>query len=144
MELGYGYLTKFNRVQQGLPKHHWIDAACVGEITPTLKNTDLTPLQIKAQGHGSRQMCRTDKFGFPKCHCLRSKRRGVFQTGDMVSAVMLSGKSRGFHVGRLITRARPSFKVGGVDGIHPKHIKLKQRNDGYSYVTEDRKDYGKY
>ena len=135
VELGYGYLTKFNRTQQGLPKHHWIDAACVGESTPVLKNTSLAPLQIKAQGHGSRQMCRTDKFGFPKCHCLRSKRRGVFQTGDMVCAVMLSGKSQGFHVGRLITRARPSFKVGSVDGIHPKHITLKQRNDGYSYVT---------
>lgn len=135
IELGYGYLTKFNRTQQGLPKHHWIDAACVGESTPTLKNTDLTPLQIKAQGHGSRQMCGTDKFGFPKRHRLRNKRCGVFQTGDMVCASVPSGKSRGFHVGRLITRARPSFKVGSVDGIHPKHITLKQRNDGYAYAA---------
>ena len=135
VELGYGYLTKFNRTQQGLPKHHWIDAACVGESTPTLKNIDLTPLQIKAQGHGSRQMCGTDKFGFPKRHRLRNKRCGVFQTGDMVCAVVPSGKQQGFHIGRLVTRAKPNFKVGGVDGIHPKHITLKQRNDGYAYAT---------
>ena len=135
VECGSGAMTKFNRTNQGLPKTHWLDAACVGKSTPVLKNTSLIPLQIKASGHGSRQMCRTDKFGFPTRHCLRSKRRGVFQTGDMVCAVVPSGKNKGFHVGRLTTRAKPSFKVSSVDGIHPKYVVLKQRSDGYSYAA---------
>jgi hypothetical protein len=135
IECGSGAMTKYNRTQQGLPKAHWLDAACVGKSTPILKNTSLIPLQIKASGHGSRQMCRTDKFGFPTRHCLRIKRRGVFQTGDMVSAIVPSGKYQGFHIGRLTIRARPSFKVGSVDGIHPKYVVLKQQSDGYSYAA---------
>ena len=135
IECGSGAVTKYNRTNQGLPKTHWLDAACVGKSTPVLKNTELVPLQIKASGHGSRQMCRTDKFGFPKRHCLRSKRRGVFQTGDMVCAIIPSGKQMGFHVGRLTTRVKPSFKVGNVDGIHSKYVMLKQRSDGYSYAA---------
>ena len=135
VECGTGAMTKYNRTNQGLPKAHWLDAACVGKSTPVLKNIELIPLQIKSLGHGSRQMCRTDKFGFPKRHCLRSKRRGVFQTGDMVSATVPSGKNKGFHVGRLTTRAKPSFKVGSVDGIHLKYVVLKQRSDGYAYAA---------
>src|SRR5215510_1141924 len=34
IETGSGGLTKFNRVNRGLPKTHWIDAACVGASTP--------------------------------------------------------------------------------------------------------------
>src|SRR5215467_3596034 len=34
IETGSGGLTKFNRTRRGLPKAHWIDAACVGENTP--------------------------------------------------------------------------------------------------------------
>jgi hypothetical protein len=135
LQCGSGAMTKFNRTKQGLPKAHWLDAACVGKSTPVLKNTNLAPLQIKAAGHGSRQMCRTDKFGFPKCYRQRSKRKGIFQTGDMVSAAVPSGKAKGFHIGKLITRARPSYKVGAVDGIHPKNVVLKQRSDGYAYAA---------
>src|SRR5262247_566120 len=34
VETGSGGLTKINRTQRGLPKAHWIDAACVGQSTP--------------------------------------------------------------------------------------------------------------
>ena len=134
-QCGSGALTKFNRTKQGLPKAHWLDAACVGKSTPVLKNTDLVPLRIKAYSHGSRQMCRTNKFGFPKCYRQRSKRKGIFQTGDMVSAAVPSGKAQGFHTGRLTTRARPSYKVGLIDGIHPKNVVIRQRSDGYAYAA---------
>ena len=53
----------------------------------------------------------------------------------MVSAIVPSGKNKGFHVGRLTTRARPSFKVGSVDGIHSKYVMLKQQSDGYAYAA---------
>ena len=32
METGSGGLTKYNRCQLKIPKHHWTDAACVGKI----------------------------------------------------------------------------------------------------------------
>lgn len=59
--------TKFNRTLFGLSKTHWIDAACVGE-THSLVINGIRPLQIAAKGHGTRQMCGTDKFGFPTRH----------------------------------------------------------------------------
>jgi len=64
---GSGGKTKFNRTQLQLPKTHWIDAACVGDID-SLKVLITKPLLIKATGHGTRQMCGTNKFGFPTRH----------------------------------------------------------------------------
>jgi 5-methylcytosine-specific restriction endonuclease McrA len=34
VEVGTGGRTKFNRTRHGLPKTHWLDAACVGASTP--------------------------------------------------------------------------------------------------------------
>src|SRR5262249_4352625 len=102
IETGSGGLTKFNRTKRDLPKAHWIDAACVGESTPEkLKIEDLQAVQIKAMGHGSRQMCRTDKHGFPKAHRTRKPMFRGFQTGDIVKAEIPRGKFTGRHVGRL-------------------------------------------
>src|SRR5262245_49237105 len=57
IETGTGGLTKFNRTKRALPKTHWIDAACVGKSTPeNIKIENVRPLQIRATGHGSRQM----------------------------------------------------------------------------------------
>ena len=61
---GSGGQTKFNRTRLKFPKTHWLDAACVGQIGE-LEILTNKPLLIKATGHGTRQMCRTDKFGFP-------------------------------------------------------------------------------
>ncbi|MCV3213767.1 hypothetical protein OGM63_09620 [Plectonema radiosum NIES-515] len=64
VETGSGGLTKFNRSQQKLEKTHWLDAACVGKSTQQLIIKGIKPLLITANGHGSRQSCRTDKYGF--------------------------------------------------------------------------------
>nr|UZQ22159.1 HEARO endonuclease [uncultured bacterium] len=64
---GTGGQTKFNRNRLGLPKSHWLDAACVGNVE-TLKVLTSKPLLIAATGHGRRQMCGTNKYGFPTRH----------------------------------------------------------------------------
>ncbi len=65
IECGSGGLTKLNRVTRGLEKAHWLDAACVGKSTPEqLLTASVHPFLIKAMGHGSRQMCHMDKYGF--------------------------------------------------------------------------------
>ena len=91
-------------------------------------------LLIAATGHGTRQMCRTNRFGFPVRHVPRQKRHFGFRTGDLVKASVVSGKYRGTHVGRVVIRTRPSFRLNGVD-VHPRTLKLIQRADGYAYTT---------
>ena len=88
VETGSGGLTKFNRSEQNLEKTHWIDAACVGQSTPILNIKGVKLLLITANGHGSRQSCRTDKYGFPNRHVPREKIHFGFQTGDIAKAVV--------------------------------------------------------
>ncbi|BAZ67985.1 HNH endonuclease [Fischerella sp. NIES-4106] len=139
VETGSGGLTKFNRSQQNLEKSHWLDAACVGKSTPILDIKSVKPLLITANGHGTRQSCRTDKFGFPNRHCSRTKFHFGFQTGDIVKAVVTSGKKVGEYAGRIATRASGSFNIstknGLVQGVSYKYCKHIHKKDGYSYAT---------
>lgn len=132
---GSGGLTKFNRTRLRLPKTHWIDAACVGQLESLSVQTS-KPVLIKATGHGTRQMCRTDKFGFPSRYVPRNKFIKGFQTGDIVKAVVTSGKKIGEYVGRVAVRTTGSFNISAlelVQGISHKYCKIVHRKDGYSY-----------
>jgi len=139
VKTGSGGLTKFNRCTQNLEKSHWLDAACVGASTPKLIIVGVKPLIILANGHGSRQSCRTDKFGFPSRHCSRNKLHFGFQTGDIVKAIVTSGKKAGVHVGRIATRATGSFnistRIGLVQGVSHKYCQAIHKKDGYSYAA---------
>ncbi|MCC5631456.1 RNA-guided endonuclease IscB [Nostoc sphaeroides] len=139
VETGSGGLTKFNRSQQMLGKTHWLDAACVGKSTPVLIIKGIEPLLIQAFGHGSRQSCRTDKFGFPNRHVPREKIHFGFQTGDIVKAVVTTGKKIGTYVGKVAIRSSGSFNIstknGLIQGISHKFCKRIHAKDGYSYAT---------
>jgi len=112
VEIGTGGQTKFNRISQGYPKAHWIDAACICQSGEKVRiSPDYVPLCIKATGHGSRKMCRTDKYGVPARHRLRQKRHFGIQTGDMVKALVQTGKYAGTHTGRVACRATGSFDI---------------------------------
>src|SRR5215471_12992887 len=87
VEVGTGGRTKFNRSTRGLPKTHWLDAACVGASTPTfLRVEGVVPLLIKATGRGSRQMCRVDRFGFPRTGPKATRSVLGIRTGDIARA----------------------------------------------------------
>jgi 5-methylcytosine-specific restriction endonuclease McrA len=133
---GSGGLTKFNRTRLGFTKAHWLDAACVGK-TESLEVLTTQPLLIKAMGHGTRQMCRTDKYGFPARYVPKCKFVQGFQTGDIVKAVVTTGKKVGEYVGRVAVRSTGSFNVSTtqalVQGISYKYCKPIQRKDGYGY-----------
>lgn len=137
VELGSGGLTKFNRSQQNLEKTHWLDAACVGASTPILNIKGIKPLLITANGHGTRQMCGTDKFGFPIRHRTPKQIHFGFQTGDLIKAVVTNGKKTGEYIGRVLCRATGSFdmatKAGRVSGISHKYCLATHKKDGYSY-----------
>ena len=139
VETGSGGLTKFNRSQQNLQKTHWIDAACVGKLTPILNIKGVKPLLITANGHGSRQSCRTDKYGFPNRHVPREKIHFGFQTGDIAKAVVTAGKKIGTYVGKVAIRSTGSFNIstknGLIQGISHKFCKRIHAKDGYSYAV---------
>lgn len=131
VECGSGGLTKYNRTIRNLPKEHWIDAVCVGWSTPEqIVIEGVHPIQIKAMGHGKRQICKTDKYGFPETHRQRKKRHFGFQTGDIV-------KAKGI-IGRVTARASGQFTIHGnntISSTHNKIEKVLQKQDGYHYLT---------
>ena len=139
VETGTGGMTQYHRVQRGLPKEHWIDAAVVGPSTPeALSLKGIYPWLITATGRQSRQMCNVDGHGFPRS---KPKSRSVvqgFRTGDMVKAVCPAClKSAGTHVGRVVIRARGSFDVttahGRVKDIPARYCRSLHHADGYRY-----------
>src|SRR5262249_23541412 len=136
--------TKWNRTQRGLPKAHWIDAACVGASTPSvLRLTGVVPLQVTATGRHSRQMCRTNAVGFPDKAPKATSVVGGFRTGDLVRAVVPPPSVKaGTYLGRLAVRATGSCNikttVGTVQGIHVRFrfCHALQRGDGYTYSNQ--------
>ncbi|MCI0709765.1 MAG: RNA-guided endonuclease IscB [Chloroflexi bacterium] len=138
LEVGTGARTKYNRIRQGYPKTHWLDAVCVGDsgeqvfVHPALK-----PLIITATGRQSRQMCRVDKFGFPRTSAKQQRMVNGFQTGDMVKAVVTVGKKTGTYMGRVAIRASGSFNIKTknkiVQGIGYQYCQSQHRSDGYDY-----------
>ncbi len=92
---------------------------------------------ITATGHGNRQMCGTDKYGFPIRHRSNVQVHYGFRTGDIVKAEVLKGKKIGLYVGRVLCRATGNFdittKSARVGGINYKYCKHIHKKDGYSY-----------
>ena len=136
------WLTKYNRDELGLPKEHYYDALSVGKIPNSFNFLTDKILLISAKGRGSRQMCRMDKYGFPRTSAKASKSVEGFQTGDIVKAIVTRGSKQGEYLGRVAVRSRGSFNIetknGLVKDIGYKYCHLIQRNDGYSYNYKER------
>lgn len=125
---GSGGLTKFNRTRLNVPKTHWLDAACVG-VTESLKVLINKILRVKSTGHGTRRLCRMDKFGFP-CSKARQRYAIPWKTGD--TARTLDGV-----VGRVVVQHEKRLEVR-VNGkryyCKPDEVNPVHRKDGYSYA----------
>ena len=139
VETGSGGRTQWNRRQRGIPKTHWLDAACVGASTPTrLRYKRLMPLAITAMGRPSRQMCRTNACGFPDKAPKATSCIGGFRTGDIVRAIVpASSTNAGTYVGRIAIRATGSCNLKTatetIQGIHVRYCSPLHRGDGYAY-----------
>ena len=136
IETGEGWETNFNRNEINLPKEHYYDALCVGEKYD-YKIIANQVLVIKAQGRGTRQMCRVDKFGFPRTSTKENKLVNGFQTGDIVKASVPKGKKQGKYFGRVAVRSNGFFNITTntetIQGIGYKYCTLVQKTDGYAY-----------
>ena len=140
------WMTKYNRDKLGLPKEHYYDALSVGNVE-NYKFLTNKILVISAKGRGSRQMCRVDKFGFPRTSPKGSKLVEGFQTGDMVKAIVPKGlKKGGEYLGKVAVRSSGKFdiqikiktKTKTIEGIGHKYCHIIQRGDGYLYNYEKR------
>ena len=136
------WMTKYNRDSLGLPKEHYYDALSVGEIPNNFNFLTDKILMISAQGRGSRQMCRVDKYGFPRTSAKASKSVNGFQTGDMVKAIVPNGSKAGEYLGKVAVRSSGRFNIktknGLIKDIRYKYCRLVQRGDGYSYSYKKR------
>ena len=141
--VGYdAWLTKYNRNELGLPKEHYYDALSVGEIPSKFNFLTDKVLQISAQGRGSRQMCRVDKYGFPRTSAKASKSVYGFQTGDMVKAIVPNGLKKGEYLGRVAVRSNGNFDIKAnkktIQSIRHKYFHIIQKCDGYLYSYNER------
>ena len=136
VETASGGCTKFNRSRLAIPKTHALDAVCVGAVS-VVTNWQKPSLTIKCTGRGSYQRTRLDKYGFPRGYLMREKSVKGFKTGDLVRAIVPTGKKAGRHTGRVAIRKSGSFNIqtlaGVVQGIGYRHCRLLQRADGYGY-----------
>lgn len=145
VECGTGARTKKQRIAHKLPKEHYYDACCVGASTPD--NIAIVTAYVSiwsAIGRGSRQMCNTDKYGFPTSHRKNQKQYFGFQTGDIVKANIPKGKYQGEVRGRVAVRASGYFDVKDSTGkricrgVSWRYMHILQRNSGWQYSKEMR------
>ncbi|MHB1524928.1 MAG: RNA-guided endonuclease IscB [Candidatus Dormibacteria bacterium] len=150
---GSGGRTKWNRSRFNVAKSHTLDALCVGDVDSVVSY----PSQVivaKSTGRGAYQRARPDKYGFTKGHYRlpgmepnpsqghrrRCKAVFGFQTGDLVRAVVPSGKKAGVHLGRVAVRSTGSLNIrtqhGLAQGISYKHCTNLQRADGWGWSSQ--------
>ncbi|PSR20497.1 MAG: HNH endonuclease [Sulfobacillus acidophilus] len=141
VEGGSGGRTKKQRIAHGLPKEHYYDALCVGESTPERFTSFPASVQVwTAKGRGMRQICRTDKQGFPIRHVSRHKHHFGFQTGDLVQAVIPHGKYTGTWTGRATVKVSGQIRIVTSIGVHPttsyRYCRVLQRGNGWVYTQK--------
>ncbi|MEV0092495.1 RNA-guided endonuclease IscB [Streptomyces sp. NPDC050738] len=137
-----GARTQWNRNAMGLGKSHTIDALAVGhldlECGDAIVRVPETIHIVNATGRGSYARTTPDRYGFPRLHRTRAKQHYGYATGDLVRAVMPSGKWAGTWTGRISVRASGQHSLavhGGRFNVSYRHLRLLQRADGYAYAT---------
>jgi len=136
VETGSGGRTKWNRTRLDIPKSHALDAACVGDVD-AVSGWQVPVLKIEAKGRGQYQRTNVTAHGFPNGYFMSRRMVRGFRTGDIVKAVVLTGKKIGTYLGRVAVRKTGDFKVktanGPVDHLSWKACTVQQRADGYAY-----------
>jgi len=133
---GTGGRTSWNRSRFHVAKSHTLDALCVGQVNGVVSYPSSIIIS-KSRGRGTYARTVPDKHGFPYRYRGRTKRAFGYQTGDLVRAVVPSGKSAGIHQGRVSIGMRGYFTVDGATNIHYRYCRLLQRGDGYDWARKD-------
>ncbi|WAU86641.1 RNA-guided endonuclease IscB [Streptomyces sp. Qhu-G9] len=137
-----GGRTMWNRTAMGLSKTHTLDALCVGRLDhedgDAIVRLPKQVLVVKATGRGSYSRTTPDRFGFPRLRRARAKQHFGYVTGDLVRAVVPTGKWAGTWTGRISVRAMGQHSLTTPTGrfnVRHRNLRLVQRGDGYGYST---------
>ncbi len=82
-------------------------------------------------------MCLVDTYGFPRTKAKGASRVFGFKTGDIVKAIVPSGKPQGTHTGKVAIKASGNFtittKQRAVPDVPYRYCRRVHRADGYAY-----------
>ena len=118
VQMTYGYITKYNRIQAGLPKAHHIDAKCITGFA-TVPSIDQTVVKVKMRRHN------------------RQLHRATFSKGHVRKAACLPTTVFGFQLYDLVLfdnhyyyiksrRSSGSFVLVSVEGLKDEHRTYKK------------------
>ena len=120
VKMTYGYITKYNRIQAGLPKAHHIDAKCITGFT-TVPSMSQTVVKVKMRRH-NRQLHRAT---FSKGHVRKAACLPTVTFGFQLYDIVLFNNHRYYIKGR---RSSGAFALVSVEG-------LKDENRNYKKLT---------
>lgn len=130
VKMTYGYITKYNRIQAGLPKAHHIDAKCITGFA-TVPSMSQTVVKVKMRRH-NRQLHRAtfSKGHVRKAACLPTTVFG-FQLYDLVCV----NDHRYYIKGRRSSGAFALVSVEGLKNEERMYKKLTLLAHTNAYLT---------
>lgn len=120
VKMTYGYITKYNRIQAGLPKAHHIDAKCITGFAQ-VPSFDTTVVKMKMRRH-NRQLHRAT---FSKGHVRKAASLPTVMFGFRLYDIVMYNNHQYYIKGR---RSNGSFALVSVEG-------LKAENRTYKKLT---------
>lgn len=120
VKMTYGYITKYNRIQAGLPKAHHIDAKCITGFAQ-VPSFDITVVKMKMRRH-NRQLHRAT---FSKGHIRKVASLPTVMFGFRLYDIVMYNNHRYYIKGR---RSSGLFALVSVEG-------LKDTNRIYKKLT---------
>ena len=118
VSLTYGYITKYNRINAGLPKAHHIDAKCITGFS-TVPSFDITVVKTKMRRH-NRQLHRAT---FSKGHVRRAATLPRLVHGFQLYDIVLFNKHRYYIKSR---RSSGSFALVSLEGLNDENRTYKK------------------
>lgn len=109
VKMTYGYITKYNRIQTGLPKAHHIDAKCITGFAQ-VPSFDTTVVKMKMRRH-NRQLHRAT---FSKGHIRKAASLPTVMFGFRLYDIVMYNNHRYYIKGR---RSNGSFTLVSLEGL---------------------------
>lgn len=130
---GEGCQTKMNRINSGLAKEHFLDAASVSDRLIKVVSQISKPLIAICKGQGGRQKAALNKYGYPIRHNQLKPIKG-WLSGDIAFRIDTG------EFGRVNPRSKSnSFNFtpfcGKAVSVHINKLTLVHRKDGYTYIV---------
>lgn len=109
VKMTYGYITKYNRIQAGLPKAHHIDAKCITGFAH-VPSFNVTVVKVKMRRH-NRQLHRAT---FSKGHVRKAASLPAVMFGFRLYDIVMYNNHRYYIKGR---RSNGSFTLVSLEGL---------------------------